>query len=292
MSTVLSHLLKFLDEIAPLRLAGSWDNVGLLVQNVNPWTAKPLIVFLTNDLTSQVMDEAIRLKSNVIITYHPTPFASVKKITMSSISSSIILRAASNNIAIYSPHTALDSVVGGLNDWLVSTVCEGLKVQPLSVKFIKPASDSSLAALGHGDGRIATLSEKASLSSIISAIKSQLKLQHVQVAIPYMSGSKRERLNEITISSFAVCAGSGSSVLANVDADLYISGEMSHHDVLASVGNGKCVILTNHSNSERGYLPIFSNKLSNGWAMQYEKLCGVPIEVFISEIDEDPLSTF
>ena len=34
------------------------------------------------------------------------------------------------------------------------------------------------------------------------------------------------------VSTIAVCAGSGSSVLAGVPADLFVTGEMSHHEVL------------------------------------------------------------
>ena len=36
------------------------------------------------------------------------------------------------------------------------------------------------------------------------------------------------------VRSIAVCAGSGSSVLNGVKADLLITGEMSHHEVLVS----------------------------------------------------------
>ena len=56
------------------------------------------------------------------------------------------------------------------------------------------------------------------------------------------------------VSSIAVCAGSGSSVLKGVEADVYITGEMSHHEVLDAVSCRRTVILCEHSNTERGYL--------------------------------------
>ena len=37
------------------------------------------------------------------------------------------------------------------------------------------------------------------------------------------------------ITSVAIRAGSGSSVLCNVQTDLYVTGEMSHHEVLHAV---------------------------------------------------------
>ena len=83
-----------------------------------------------------------------------------------------------------------------------------------------------------------------------------------------------------TILSVACCAGAGSSVLAGCDVDLYLTGEMSHHDVLAATSQGISVILLDHSNSERGFLTHLKSRLS-------DKLPNV--ELVISETDRDPL---
>lgn len=45
------------------------------------------------------------------------------------------------------------------------------------------------------------------------------------------------------IKTVAICAGSGSSVLGPVKADLYFTGEMGHHDVLAALAQNTNVIL-------------------------------------------------
>lgn len=45
------------------------------------------------------------------------------------------------------------------------------------------------------------------------------------------------------IETVAICAGSGSSVLNPVKADLYFTGEMGHHDVLAALAQDTSVIL-------------------------------------------------
>jgi putative NIF3 family GTP cyclohydrolase 1 type 2 len=84
------------------------------------------------------------------------------------------------------------------------------------------------------------------------------------------------------ISTVAVCSGSGSSVLKDVKADLYLTGEMQHHDVLDAVHKGTHVILCDHSNTERGYLKIFVDKLAT-------ELCGGNVEVVLSQADRDPL---
>ena len=85
-----------------------------------------------------------------------------------------------------------------------------------------------------------------------------------------------------SVSSVAVCAGSGGSVLRDVPADLYVTGEMSHHDVLHSVYNGSAVILCDHSNTERGFLSVLRSRLLDS----LDKC----VEIDISTIDQDPLT--
>lgn len=82
----------------------------------------------------------------------------------------------------------------------------------------------------------------------------------------------------------AVCAGSGGSVFRHrpLAADLYVTGEMSHHEVLDLTQNGSHVILCEHSNSERGFLEFFQEKLQDEILLNQ-------VEVLISAVDCDPL---
>ena len=84
------------------------------------------------------------------------------------------------------------------------------------------------------------------------------------------------------VNSIGVCAGSGSSVLAGCSADLWITGEMSHHEVLDAVHSGTSVILCEHSNTERGYLKVFAEKLN--------VLLEQKVQIDVSSLDKDPLS--
>ena len=84
-----------------------------------------------------------------------------------------------------------------------------------------------------------------------------------------------------SIQSVAVCAGSGSSVLRGVKADLWVTGEMSHHEVLDATHRGATVVLCEHSNTERGYLlhlqDVLTERLEN------------KVQVDVSVSDKDPL---
>lgn len=80
-------------------------------------------------------------------------------------------------------------------------------------------------------------------------------------------------------------AGSGGSMLKSMHCDLKITGEASHHEVLDSVHNGGSVILTNHSNSERGFLTKFKEILASA-------LNNSCVSIFVSSTDSDPLKVF
>lgn len=62
---------------------------------------------------------------------------------------------------------------------------------------------------------------------------------------------------------------------------MYLTGEMLHHDVLDAIHKGTSVILTNHSDSERGFLKIFASNLIN--------MLNKSVLVHVSENDIDPL---
>ena len=79
----------------------------------------------------------------------------------------------------------------------------------------------------------------------------------------------------------AVCAGSGGSVLKGVSADLYLTGELSHHEVLHAVESGRSVILCEHSNTERGFLKTLVPIMK-----EWFRDC---ITVEVSLKDKDPL---
>lgn len=107
----LLQLLTFFNKFAPESTAESWDNVGLLVEPSDYSMVHK--VMLTNDLTEKVMDEAVDLGVNFILTYHPLIFSGLKRIVQSDWKSRIVARCFEKDIAVYSPHTAWDSAENG-----------------------------------------------------------------------------------------------------------------------------------------------------------------------------------
>lgn len=116
-----------------------------------------------------------------------------------------------NRIAVYSPHTSWDNSPGSIGDWLARALPH------TESKVILPSTDDSTI----GCGRIAdvnTNSGPITLADSIERVKKHTGIKTVQVAIGVNSSLSTE------IKSFAVCPGSGGSVLKGVPADLYITG--------------------------------------------------------------------
>lgn len=161
---------------------------------------------------------------------------------------------------------------GGVNDWLSKS---------FSFSSIRPVipKDSLDSEQNTGAGRILELTGNVSLRLAIELVKKHTGLQNVHVSIGVDSTL------DSSLKTVALCAGSGSSVLKAVDADLYLTGEMSHHEILDAVHRNINVILCNHSNSERGYLVEFKNIFT-------KRLDDASINIIVSKTDADPLVTY
>ena len=267
MPVQLKKLLETLEEIAPLELAEEWDNVGLLLCPSRKRTARKIL--LTIDLTELVLDEALRIGADTIVAYHPPIFDPLSEITPSEARERVILRLVESRIAVYSPHTALDSASGGVNDWLAGGLGEGV-VEPI-VPLIEAGAEPGEST--PGQGRLLRLGKSVKLSTLVRRVKSHLGLKKVRLS----SG----RRGDPVVSTVAICAGAGGSVLGGVEGDVYLTGEMRHHDVLDAKACGTSVILCEHTNSERGYLRILRSKLA--------RALGRGAEVRVSRTDREPL---
>ncbi|KAK7123128.1 hypothetical protein R3I94_020044 [Phoxinus phoxinus] len=342
----LQGVLGVLEHLAPLSLAESWDNVGLLVEPSKPRPVKTIL--LTNDLTTTVMDEAVAMNCDLIVSYHPPLFRPVKRLLQKDWKQRLTIRAIEGGIAIFSPHTSWDSVEGGVNDWLVGGMGSG-QVSVLSqahscgpqrhrlefssinkeelnslleqlrriegsetfqcsttrnesggqqvnltcnssaltaavqILVSNPHASKSLnitqvqqpPLLGCGQGRLSVLDKPVSVSTAVQKMKTHLGLPHLRLAL-----GDQQTLDSM-VKTVAVCAGSGASVIQGVKADLYITGEMSHHEVLDAASQGTSVILSEHSNSERGFLTVFRDRLT--------ARLGDAVTVSVSQRDRDPL---
>ncbi|MDO8303276.1 MAG: Nif3-like dinuclear metal center hexameric protein [Sedimentisphaerales bacterium] len=132
----ISEISLAIEQIAPLKLAQSWDNVGLLIGNPKRQIKK---ILMTIDITKDVLAEARQFKADMILAYHPTIWDGLKKVTAGG-EGDIVYQLIRADIAVFVIHTALDAAVGGVNDGLAELV--GITdAKPIGDYVANPAGD-------------------------------------------------------------------------------------------------------------------------------------------------------
>ncbi|GHT09665.1 GTP cyclohydrolase 1 type 2 [Bacteroidia bacterium] len=108
----ISQIIETLENYAPLSLQESFDNSGLQVGDVS---RKVTGILLCLDVTEEVLDEAIELDCNLIISHHPLLFKPLKSLSGKTYIERCVIKACRNNLVIYASHTNMDNAFGGVN---------------------------------------------------------------------------------------------------------------------------------------------------------------------------------
>ncbi len=249
---MIEKIAQIFETYAPLKdsVAG-WDNVGVLIKRDN--TCRKILI--TVDLTMDVVEECTRKQIQNVISYHPVIFKPLKCI---SDDERVVAECISRNIAVFSPHTALDHK---MNEHLLGLICG------------EDAKDVPKADLDVGK-YIAAGSNKKSIGDVISIAKKLAGLERVRVSmgIGHTAESVPEHIQVGVGAAFNHVVGSNAVV---------VTGEMHHHDLLYNARANITVVLLEHSNSERIFFR--ENKAA------FDKLFS-DFEVTLSEVDKDPVT--
>lgn len=124
---------------------------------------------LLQSLTSAVLEEAITTRTAAIISYHPPIFKPLPSLTLDNPLQKSLLLCAAQGISVFSPHTALDSVKGGINDWLSDIV---RTAAPGSVEYVGAPKEDDLG----GEGRLVRFQQPVELGVLVKTIKEGLGL--------------------------------------------------------------------------------------------------------------------
>ena len=108
-----NEIIKNLEDWIPKEIAWQKDNVGLQVGSPDREINN---ILLCLELTSNVVDEAIKKNCNLIISHHPLLFHPLKKIDLQrDKNSNLIEKLIKNDINLYSEHTNLDFTKNGVS---------------------------------------------------------------------------------------------------------------------------------------------------------------------------------
>lgn len=204
-------------------LAEPWDHVGLQIGNPDQPVHR---IMTTLDVRPEVVDEAIEQQVDFIFAHHPVMFHPAKDLDTRNPQNAMYAKLLNYGITVYAAHTNLDSVNGGMNDWLADQLQLKDPV-PLVDKDIDP-----ITGMPRGMGRIGELAQAMTVDEF-----SQYCLQvfHIKgLRLIAREDDPRE------IKRVAVLGGSGSEFYQDAikkRADAYVTGDVSYHvahDILAS----------------------------------------------------------
>lgn len=138
----LQSILDWLAAFAPLRLAESWDNVGLLLGDPGQPVRKAMTCLTVTPASAA---EAVREGAELIVSHHPVLFKPTQRLTTATPEGRLLLPLLRAGVAVYSPHTAFDNCRGGINDLLAERLGL-LETRPLKPRERGGASGRGPAA--------------------------------------------------------------------------------------------------------------------------------------------------
>lgn len=218
-------VMNVIEELAPINLAESYDNVGLLVGSED---AKANKVILGLELTDSLLEEARLKQCDMIIVHHPLIFKPLKKIISQDVIGSKIITLIKENISLYAAHTNLDTTLGGLNDFVANRL--GISVEAINLEDKIP------------NIRVGSIKE-TSLIELAKQVKEKLNLDYL-----HYCGDEASRISKV-----ALCTGSGMSFYKEAlkeDVDVFITGDMKYHDATLALDLKVPIIDATHYGSE------------------------------------------
>ena len=197
----IKEIIAALERIAPLPLQESYDNAGLQCGLTETEASGALLCL---DVTEAVLQEAVDLGCNLVVSHHPLLFHGLKQVSDATLVERCLRMAIQNDICLYAAHTNLDNAEDGVN-YKIAEKLGLIDVQPLSPSGI-------LGYLPEGEDSLAFL-------------------QRVKQAF-HVEALQHNQLLERPVQSVAICGGAGDFMLQaaiEAEADAFLTGEMHYH---------------------------------------------------------------
>ena len=239
MNTKAQDIIKFIEEFAPKELAIEGDNIGLQVgNNLNKDIEK---IGIALDPSLSVVKKAKKEGIDFLFTHHPLLKDPIKTFTGVIYEKLKILME--NEIILYSAHTNLDICKNGLNDALVDLY--GLK----NVKYLY---ENGLGRIGLFNGTFEDILNitKEHITKNPIVINSDAIMDKRDLKVAVLSGYGLSQKSVKYVSELA---------------DVYISGDLTHHSKILAEELGLCVIDGGHYGTEVYGLKLFKKHIEDNF---------------------------
>jgi dinuclear metal center YbgI/SA1388 family protein len=221
----IGKLYAILDEISPFNLQEKWDNSGLLVGSMND-TFNDII--LSIDIDHELIDNA--KNNSIIITHHPLLFAKENQFISDKFPANIIKKMIKKDLTHIALHTNFDKT--HLNDYIVEEILEE--------KIIDK------------DNFITYFEINKSFKDLVKEIKEKLNISIL----------KTVQCHE-NITRVALVTGSGASLINDIKADIFLTGDIKYHDAMLAKMQNLSLIDIGHYESEYFFSQILAKELKH-----------------------------
>lgn len=237
----IKEVVAALERFAPLPLQESYDNAGLQIGLTEAECSGALLCL---DVTEDVLEEAVALGYNMVVSHHPLLFRPLKHLTDETQVERCVRMAVKNDLAIYSAHTNLDNARGGVNFQMASLL--GLE----DVDFLRPTE-----GLDGGSGIVGRLPEPMPTERFLREVQDTFGVECLFHNLSHKS----------QITSVAYCGGAGAFLLPDalrMGVDAFLTGEMGYHDYFG-VEEDILIGVLGHYQSERFTMNLLQRILAD-----------------------------
>ena len=244
--TTVKDIADYFETLIPREMKLEFDNVGLLVGLHNACVNRVVIAL---DITEEVINEAINVGAQMIVSHHPA-FFDLKFVTDSDINGQKVIKLLQNGISCLCMHTNLDQVTGGVNDALAKT----LRVQ---VEGYLSETRTTSDGKTYGTGRYGQRENPCEMVDFLSFVKSALQTNGLR----YHDAGR-------PVSKVALCGGSGGEFVtaaAALGCDTLVTADIKYHEFLNAKALGINLIDGDHFCTENVVVPILADLLRKNY---------------------------
>ncbi len=211
----IKEIYDVLNEISPFELQEKWDNSGLIVGNMSDDFQN---LYISMDLDLELVKS---FKPNsLIITHHPLIFSGLKKINYDTYSSKKLKELIRKDISLICMHTNIDKT--HLNRFVAEKI----------LNF----------EIENQNEFIVNCNINMSFENLLKHLNKKLNLNNLKFV------KTKEHINTI-----AICTGSGMSLIDEVKADCFITGDIKYHDAMEAIARDLSLIDIRHYESENHF---------------------------------------
>ncbi len=221
----IKDIYEKLNTISPFELQEKWDNSGLLVGDMNREFEH---IAIGLDIDKERLEQA--KENTLFIVHHPLIFSGLKALDFSVYPANLLEIMVKKSLSLIAMHTNFDKT--HLNSYVFEKIL-GFKIESQEEFVCKATGEWSK-------------------DELLALIKEKLGLEVLKVVSP------KEKINSI-----ALTTGAGASLIDEVEADCFLTGDIKYHDAMKAMSQELMMVDIGHYESEQFFAQILKGELEN-----------------------------